>query len=261
MSQPRVIACATSASITGPLVAYIRRQSESSIAARGNFSIALSGGSLISLLSAGFKSPSAHGIEFGKWDVLFADERCVPHSDPESTYGMWRETLKSVGVTRVHAIDETLIGDPAAAAAAYTSAHLAPLFSSRLPSAGFPSIDLIILGIGPDGHTASLFPNHELLREGKAWTAYIKDSPKPPPGRITLTVPVIKAAAAVAVVGAGGSKQVVIEKALTSAPSFSAPLSLVRPTHGDFVWFLDDAAAAGLTHAGLTVESGEEASV
>ncbi|KAG8958775.1 suppressor of los1-1 [Tulasnella sp. 419] len=98
--------------------------------------------------------------------------------------------------------------------------------------------------MGPDGHTASLFPGHELLAEEDRWVAYIEDSPKPPPKRITLTFPVINHAANVAFVASGSGKQEMLSNILDH-PERGLPCSRVRPAApGHVYWFVDDAASA-----------------
>ena len=116
-------------------------------------------------------------------------------------------------------------------------------FASK-DAARFPVFDLILLGVGPDGHTASLFPGHALLSEDDRWVAYITDSPKPPPRRITLTYPVINHAARVAFVASGANKADTL-KTVLDHPEQGLPASRVRPiTPGQVYWFVDDAAAS-----------------
>lgn len=111
-------------------------------------------------------------------------------------------------------------------------------------SARFPVFDLIMLGMGPDGHTGSLFPDHQLLTEESRWVAWIKDAPKPPPIRITLTYPVINHAAKVAFVASGEAKQDILAQVL-DRPEDGLPSSRVRPkSPGVVYWFVDDAASA-----------------
>ena len=111
-----------------------------------------------------------------------------------------------------------------------------------------PKFDLILLGMGPDGHVASLFPGHSVLDEKEQWVTFITDSPKPPPERITFTLPVINSASNVAVVVTGGSKadavHLVVDDVEPDHPSL--PAKLVQPTKGNLVWFLDKAAASKL---------------
>ena len=111
-----------------------------------------------------------------------------------------------------------------------------------------PKFDLVLLGMGPDGHVASLFPNHPMLDEKSEWVTFITDSPKPPPERITFTLPVINSASNVAVVVTGESKAEAVHLAIDDVgPDYlSLPARLVQPTKGKLVWFLDKPAASKL---------------
>ncbi|XP_060175301.1 probable 6-phosphogluconolactonase 4, chloroplastic [Lycium barbarum] len=111
---------------------------------------------------------------------------------------------------------------------------------------GFPKFDVMLLGMGPDGHVASLFPGHPLVHEKEKWVTFIKDSPKPPSDRITFTFPVINSSANIALVVAGAGKADVVHKSLgDSDGSDLLPVQMVSP-EGELVWFLDDAAASKL---------------
>lgn len=110
-----------------------------------------------------------------------------------------------------------------------------------------PVFDLILLGMGPDGHTCSLFPGHELLKEQDRWVAPIENSPKPPPRRITLTYSVLNHAHNAVFVLSGEGKQDTLAKVLDE-PQIGLPASLVRPYSPGNVIFLADEAAAAKTH-------------
>lgn len=111
---------------------------------------------------------------------------------------------------------------------------------------GFPKFDLMLLGMGPDGHVASLFPGHPLVKENEKWVTFIKDSPKPPPERITFTFPVINSSAHVALVIAGAGKADVVHRALGSDQNSNVlPVQMVSP-EGKLKWFLDKGAASKL---------------
>lgn len=111
-----------------------------------------------------------------------------------------------------------------------------------------PKFDLILLGIGSDGHVASLFPNHSELKESDEWITFVTDSPKSPPERITFTLPVINSAANVAIVATGSSKAEAAHKAIDVKADhpFLTPAALVNPSNGTLVWFLDAHAASKL---------------
>lgn len=113
---------------------------------------------------------------------------------------------------------------------------------------GFPQFDLMLLGMGADGHVASLFPGHPALREDKKWVTHLTDSPKPPPERITYTLPVINAASNVAMVVTGAGKANAVRSALEDDPNKTRklPVELISPEEGHFKWYLDKGAASNL---------------
>ena len=188
--------------------------------------------------------------------VFYADERIVPLDHEDSNHRLCDEHLWSkvpIPKENIHPIDAGLI-EPASAEPASEAEdaleEIADAYEQELirefankDSARFPIFDLILLGVGPDGHTASLFPGHPLLSEDDRWVAYITDSPKPPPRRITLTLPVLNHAARVAFVAAGAGKADTLHTVLDK-PEEGLPASRVRPiTPGHVYWFVDDAAA------------------
>ncbi|KDO27369.1 6-phosphogluconolactonase [Saprolegnia parasitica CBS 223.65] len=222
----------------GQLVADL---SKASIAASGRFTLALSGGSLPKILEKGLASLKGD-LDFSKWHVFFADERCVPLEHSDSNYLACHDAFfQHVPIPRAQIHTIVLDSDPAVVATEYTR-QLASLWGSTLPR-----FDLILLGMGPDGHTCSLFPGHPLLNEESLWVAPISDSPKPPPQRITLTYPVVNNAAAVAFVATGDSKAPLMRHMLgLEIQTPSLPAARILPTNGQLHWFLDDAAASKL---------------
>lgn len=215
----------------------------------GYFSIAFSGGSLPKTVAVGLLSDEVQGefdLQFQHWRVFFCDERCVAVDHEDSNYLLVKESLldkldESQQPTVVR-IDNDLVNDPPAAAVAYEKALRAALECDS----GVPKFDLLLLGMGPDGHTCSLFPGHKLLDESSCLIASIEDSPKPPPRRITMTYPLLNAARAVYYVATGESKAPVLTQIIGKAHDDEAaakfPARRVWPAGGELVWFVDAAA-------------------
>jgi 6-phosphogluconolactonase len=237
---------ATSAAAGNSIVKAVVEASEAAIKAKGSFTLVLSGGSLINALAPLVDNKA---LQWDKTHVFFVDERAVPHDSPDSTYKAANEVLLSkvpVPPGQVHAILE---GVSARDAAVHYEGRLIGLPASVLPrnAAGLPVFDLILLGVGPDGHVASLFPNKAQTSATSGWVLHIDDSPKPPPSRITFSMPVINAAKDVVVVALGDSKAEVVSRALeVQALPGSLPVQLVRPTTGRLRWFVDVPAAQHL---------------
>ncbi|WOO81291.1 putative 6-phosphogluconolactonase [Vanrija pseudolonga] len=248
------------------LADFIVKAQAEAVAARGQFTIALSGGSLPNNLKPLADIP---GIHWDKWQVFFADERIVPLDHPESNYAACAKAfLDHVPIKReqIHTLNSSLFSEntrtqptaenwdlgevqqEAQAVATDYEKQLVATFASTT-TARYPTFDLILLGMGPDGHTCSLFPGHPLLAEQSAWIAPIVDSPKPPPRRITFTYPVLNHASRVAFVATGEGKQEMLAKILDE-PELGLPCSRVRPAApGAVYWFVDDAAAGRLKYA------------
>lgn len=173
------------------------------------FTIALSGGSLPKLLAKGLLS-YRDALDFSNWHVFFADERHVAPDHEDSNYKACFEAfLKDVSIPpeQVYKINHKVSVEEAAEE---YEATLRKVFKGS----SAPVFDLILLGMGPDGHTCSLFPGHALLNEKKKWVAPISDSPKPPPKRITLTYPVLNSARNVFFLAAGEGKAETMPKVL-----------------------------------------------
>ncbi|XP_023221208.1 6-phosphogluconolactonase-like [Centruroides sculpturatus] len=201
------------------------------------FTIGLSGGSLIKYASQAFLSIVT---EWTKWRFFFCDERLVPFDDKESTYGLYKEELLGkVPITEEQFVTINPVLNVEAAAQDYTK-KMKEYFEANK----FPSFDLLLLGIGPDGHTCSLFPGHPLLEENKLWVASIADSPKFPPCRITLTFPVINNAHNVIFIALGGSKAKIIKEIFREDSSNPLPAARISPSHGQLYWLMDNAAAS-----------------
>ncbi|MFO8032219.1 MAG: 6-phosphogluconolactonase, partial [Desulfohalobiaceae bacterium] len=175
---------------------------EQATAKQGRFRVALSGGSLLDILSPKLVTdPLRSKINWTAWEVFWADERCLPLSSPDSNFAAANMLLfKHVHIPRdqIHPVDYSL--GPTDAAQAYQETIKDVL---QPAACHLPRFDLILLGMGQDGHTASLFPGHVLLQEKQKWVAPVYDAPKPPKERITLTLPVINHARQVIFVATG----------------------------------------------------------
>ncbi len=226
----------------------IARELRSARRARGVAHLALSGGTTPA------RTYELLAGELGDWDgieVWFADERCVGPEDEQSNYRLARDTLLRVAgvpAERVHRMEGEL--GPEEGAARYTR-----LLRRRIPPAlegpagaravgdtgAVPALDVIVLGIGPDGHIASLFPGAPALdADPQAVCLPVHDSPKPPPERITLSLPVLRSARACVLLATGASKADAVG-AMLGEPSRHVPASLLR--RGRLSAILDDAAA------------------
>jgi len=199
------------------------------IADAGTASLALAGGSTPRPVYK--RLADLPGIAWDRIEVYFGDERAVPPDDPASNYRMARETLLScvpLDPSRVH----RMLGDAADLDAAARD------YDALLP----PALDLVILGIGEDGHTASLFPGNEAVRERTRRVVPVT-GPKPPHRRLTVTPPVLESARACLVIASGSAKATAVARALVgSDPVEHCPARLVRSG----IWFVDAAAAAAL---------------
>jgi 6-phosphogluconolactonase len=208
------------------------------------FAVALSGGSTPRSLFSLLAGPErAQHIGWSKVHVFWGDERTVPPDDPDSNYRMAREALLdrvALPSSNVHRIPAEL--EPTRAAEEY--AHtLRDFFTRRTGAARF---DLILLGMGADGHTASLFPGTAALDEHERWVVanYVE---KLDTWRITLTLPVLNGAEHVAFLVAGAGKAETLKRVLQGPRQpRELPSQLIHPAQGTLVWLLDHAAAAQL---------------
>jgi len=214
---------------------------DEAVAARGRFRVALSGGRTplrtYQLLA---EAPRRERTPWPRIEVFWGDERCVPLDDDRSNAGTATRTL----LTRVPVMSGSVhpmrcSADPNAGAADYETL-LRGLFET------VPVLDLIFLGLGRDGHTASLFPYTSVLSEEARWAAVVHPEGQGP-SRVTLTPPVINAARVVAFVVIGREKAAILRSVLQDPPEpRRLPAQLIRPHGGRLIWLTDEAAAAEL---------------
>ncbi len=223
------------------LSAEIARLAAQASTEKGRFFLALSGGSLLDALCPNLTAPSLRNrMKWSDWHVFWADERWVPPESPESNYGVARKRLLDavdIPAAQIHAADSA-VQSPSETARKYQSA-MKTAFQTKPDE--LPCFDLILLGIGEDGHTASLFPNHPLLEETERWVVPVHDAPKPPPLRISLTLPVINNARNVFFVAAGSRKKEIITRILDPEDKKpKLPAQRVRPSNGKLAWYISD---------------------
>mmetsp|Transcript_74787 Transcript_74787/g.67250 ORF Transcript_74787/g.67250 Transcript_74787/m.67250 type:complete len:287 (+) Transcript_74787:20-880(+) len=250
-----------------------QKLSEEAIKDHGSFRIAVSGGSFSKNFAKGLEElikSEKNNIDFSKWKVFLADERCVDLENDDSNYkgfkGKFMEKAKDIKLENVFPINSKLIkldGDDEAKNNEKMCVITEEICDSYLKDilAEFnidennkdniiPSFDCIYLGMGGDGHTASLFPDHQLLNSKKL-VDFITNSPKPPPFRITLTLPLICNAKNIIFVVTGKAKQDAIKQISEinnnndDNKKQTLPSGMVTEyAKGNVVWILDDDAAA-----------------
>ena len=243
MTDREIIICrdveALSRRAAGQFVTLARQ----AIAARGRFAVALSGGStpkvLYSLLAT---TEFSSRLDWGKIHLFFGDERCVAPDHAESNYRMVDEALLAkivIPSANVHRMAGEIA--PEAGAADY-AAQIAGFF--HLQGTQQPRFDLVFLGLGEDGHTASLFPHSSALNEMNRWvaTTYVE---RLKAHRLTLTFPAINGAAQITFLITGQSKAAVVQEILAGRNS-TAPAARIEAKAGKLTWLISEDAAGGL---------------
>jgi 6-phosphogluconolactonase len=219
-------------------------------AARETASVVLTGGRVGgATLAAIATSPARAAVDWAHLDVWWGDERYLPSGDPERNETQARDALLGqvpVPAARVHPMPSTDgpgEGDPDAAASHYA----AELAAAAHPEdhADVPAFDVLLLGVGPDGHVASLFPDQPALYEQDRSVVAVRGAPKPPPTRLSLTLPAIRSAAEVWLVVAGEDKAAAVKMALSGAGEVQVPAAGATGRQRT-LWLLDRVAAAQL---------------
>jgi len=234
----RLTTCPDDATVARRAAEHIARTLDAAREQRGSAHLALSGGTTPGLT---YEELAATAGALDGVELWFADERCVPPDDEESNYLLVERTIIAparVPAAAIHRMKGELGPDEGAAdyARELRAAGLAPEGSP-------PVLDLIVLGIGPDGHVASLFPGAGTLQAGEEAIALgVSDSPKPPPRRITLSLAVLRAARGCLLLATGASKADAVN-AMLGEPTPHVPASLLRRERLTVI--VDDAAAPG----------------
>jgi 6-phosphogluconolactonase len=199
------------------------------IAARGAFTVALTGGGAAKDVYPLLRFAD---VEWPKVHVFWGDERCVPPDHADSNHRLAREAF----LAHVPAVVHRMRGedDPDAAARAYDDELRSVCGAER-------ALDVVHLGVGPDGHVCSLFPGHALLDDAR-FVAWLDDSPKPPPRRVTLGMPALAAARAIWFLVGGRSKEQPVREALLD-PASPLPCARAHRAARSSTWLLDADAA------------------
>jgi 6-phosphogluconolactonase len=218
-------------------------------AAQGSASVVLTGGSVGRAYAAVRDSPARGSIDWRSLDVWWGDERFLPAGDPERNETQAREALLDavpLDPARVHAMapsDGPDGNDPEAAAQRYVDELAAAARNEDHGAA--PSFDLLMLGVGPDGHIASLFPGHPAVYETERTVVAVRGAPKPPPVRLTMTQPTISAAKDIWLIVSGEEKARAVALALSGAGPTQIPAAGASGRMRT-LWLLDRAAASQL---------------
>ncbi|HKG51577.1 MAG TPA: 6-phosphogluconolactonase [Actinomycetales bacterium] len=216
---------------------------------RGSATAVLTGGSVgTGVLAALAASPARDAVDWSRVDLWWGDERFLPSGDPERNETQAREALLHrlpLDPQRVHPMpaSDGPDGDDVDAAAARYADELAEAARREGAREGVPTIDVLMLGVGPDAHVASLFPEMAGVHETERTVIGVHGSPKPPPLRISLTLPVICSAQEVWLVVGGEDKAAAVGLALRGAGAVQAPAAAVSGRRAT-LWLLDRAAAA-----------------
>jgi 6-phosphogluconolactonase len=210
---------------------------EEAVAHRGRCSVCLSGGSTPKALNELLAREYASRIPWNQTHFFWGDERYVPQDNPHSNYLMAEESLfarLAVPRENIHAMPTTY-ADPDKSARGY-ELELRRYFGAQ------PAFDILFLGIGPEGHTASLFPNSPALNETQRWVVAV-EVPAEPPSRLTLTYPVLNRARNVFFLAAGSAKREIIRAIRQDQGGSASRYPAARVDAPRVVWFVDQAAA------------------
>ncbi len=246
-AAPRVRVFPTTAALAQEAVRSLTSWAQQAVGDHGRFALALSGGKTPATLYELLAAAGPGALPYDRIEVFWSDERAVPPDHRESNYGLaWSAWLSRVPLEarRLHRIRGE--GDPETVAADYE-------IELRHTLGDPPHLDLVLLGVGRDGHTASLFPHDPALRADRLVVAV--SAPVSPRRRVTFTLRLINAARHGLVLVTGRHKAAAVRRALEGPPSPASPASWLRGPH--VVWLLDKTAAAGLRGRSIAARGAE----
>jgi 6-phosphogluconolactonase len=250
MSQPAIVVHATPALLAPAVAARLVTRLVDVQAARGSVSLVLTGGGTgIAVLRELRALPARDAVDWSLVDLYWGDERFLPAGHPERNETQAREALLNhvaVDPARVHPMAPSggeFGDDPDAAAAGYAALLKA---NSRPEDHGeVPTFDILLLGIGPEGHVGSIFPSSPAAYEAERTVVGVRGCPKPPPTRVTLTLPAIRCAAEVWIATTGSDRAAAVSMALGGAGEIAVPAAGARGRRRT-LWLLDRQAASAL---------------
>lgn len=244
MPTPQTIIASTPAELDRRVADFVEDAARRAIGARGVFHLCLAGGSTPEGAYRELRTPERTGrLDWSKVHFYWGDERPVGPDDPESNFRMAREALLDwidIRDGQIHRIKGELPPEKAALDYART------LIDRFGRDADWPAFDLVMLGMGADGHTASLFPGTAALEEKQRWVV-ANPAPQKSTTRITLTLPSINHACDIVFMATGVEKSAAVAHARTQPGDPACPASLVQPLDGTVYWFLDEPAASHLS--------------
>jgi 6-phosphogluconolactonase len=235
-----IVALTTPQAVAREAARRLVHLSNTAVKSRGRFSVALSGGStprkLYQLLA---EKPYQSQVPWKACHLFWGDERCVPPGDPDSNYRLAREALiQQVPVPTHHVHRIPVERGPISAAEAYARTLIDFFCGTQA------RFDLVLLGMGQDGHVASLFPGSAALEERERLAVAVEaDYQDTPADRVTLTLPAINAARQILFLVTGSAKAGIV-RAVMEQPGAGLPAQAVRPSAGELVWLLDAGAAS-----------------
>ncbi|MCE6994906.1 6-phosphogluconolactonase [Saccharothrix sp. S26] len=248
MSRPEVVVHRDGDLLAAATAARLVTRLVDAQTARGSASLVLTGGRTgIAVLEHLRATPARDAVDWTRVDLYWGDERFLPAGHPERNETQAREALLDhvpVPASRVHVMepsDGRFGDDPEAAAEAYADVLAA---AARPEDHGsVPSFDVCLLGVGEEGHVASIFPESPAVREQERRVVAVRNCPKPPPTRVSLTLPAIRAAQEVWLMTTGAAKAAAVAMALTGAGEAQLPAAGARGRRRT-LWLLDSTAAA-----------------
>jgi 6-phosphogluconolactonase len=220
------------------------KSAEQAVVQKGFFTVALSGGSTPRGMHRRLaEAPFHSGVPWHKTHIFWVDERCVPAEDPASNYGAARKDL----INRVPVFKKNVhpmpVHMPPSAGAVHYQREITDFFKPG--PAKIPAFDLVLLGIGTDGHTASLFPETPVLQEQKQLVSMVKGG-LPMVNRLTMTYPILNQARQVVFLASGTGKAAMVQ-ALLEKKQRGLPALGIRPRSGKLTWLLDRESASLLS--------------